>query len=277
MKPTWSEIFGPGLSPSATPPPAVPPVKPPASPSRTKSPYLPRGHLVILWNALVGVLLSSVAIAVEVALEQMILPGARKQGNLDATLQNFTYARWVVGFVLGFSMILASLSLENRGAGILLMVVMVCCFVPSVFAFPARYDDADSDAKMKAAANKQAPTTPARLGDMPGARVLGGVGLLVFIAVLHQASSRCGSPELATGFGVLMGAWIATAATLAMVPSKSDLKPNELPIVAGIAWCMLLGCWVIQLVLVCRLLSRVSALLKHPRLEDMPCVVKDFQ
>jgi hypothetical protein len=277
MKPTWSEIFGPGLSPSATPPPAVPPVKPPASPSRTKSPYLPRGHLVILWNALVGVLLSSVAIAVEVALEQMILPGARKQGNLDATLQNFTYARWVVGFVLGFSMILASLSLENRGAGILLMVVMVCCFVPSVFAFPARYDDADSDAKMKAAANKQAPTTPARLGDMPGARVLGGVGLLVFIAVLHQASSRCGSPELATGFGVLMGAWIATAATLAMVPSKSDLKPNELPIVAGIAWCMLLGCWVIQLVLVGRLLSRVSALLKHPRLEDMPCVVKDFQ
>ena len=277
MKPTWSEIFGPGLSPSATPPPAVPPVKPPASPSRTKSPYLPRGHLVILWNALVGVLLSSVAIAVEVALEQMILPGARKQGNLDATLQNFTYARWVVGFVLGFSMILASLSLENRGAGILLMVVMVCCFVPSVFAFPARYDDADSDAKMKAAANKQAPTTPARLGDMPGARVLGGVGLLVFIADLHQASSRCGSPELAIGFGVLMGAWIATAATLAMVPSKSDLKPNELPIVAGIAWCMLLGCWVIQLVLVGRLLSRVSALLKHPRLEDMPCVVKDFQ
>jgi len=277
MKPTWSEIFGPGLSPSATPPPAVPPVKPPASPSRTKSPYLPRGHLVILWNALVGVLLSSVAIAVEVALEQMILPGARKQGNLDATLQNFTYARWVVGFVLGFSMILASLSLENRGAGILLMVVMVCCFVPSVFAFPARYDDADSDAKMKAAANKQAPTTPARLGDMPGARVLGGVGLLVFIAVLHQASSRCGSPELATGFGVLMGAWIATAATLAMVPSKSDLKPNDLPIGAGIAWCMLLGCWVIQLVLVGRLLSRVSALLKHPRLEDMPCVVKDFQ
>jgi hypothetical protein len=238
---------------------------------------LPRGHLIILWNALVGVLLSSVAIAVVVAFEQMILPGARKQGNLDGALQNFTYARWVVGFVLGFSMILASLSLENRGAGILLMVVMVCCFVPSMFAFPARYDDADSDAKMKAAANKHAPTTSARIGDMPGARVLGGVGLLVFLAVLHQASGRCGSPELATGFGVLMGAWIATAAALAMVPSKSDLKPNELPIAAVIAWLMLLGCWVIQLVLVGRVLSRVSALLKRPRLEDVACVVKDFR
>jgi hypothetical protein len=74
-----------------------------------------------------------------------------------------------------------------------------------------------------------------------------------------------------------MGAWIATAATLAMVPSKSDLKPNELPIAAVIAWLMLLGCWVIQLVLIGRLLSRVSALLKRPRLEDVACVVKDFR
>ena len=86
MKPTWSEIFGPGLSPSATPPPAVPPVKPPASPPRSTSPFLPRGHLIIPWNALVGVLLSSVAIAVVVAFEEMILPGARKQGNLDGAL-----------------------------------------------------------------------------------------------------------------------------------------------------------------------------------------------
>src|SRR5205085_584171 len=76
--------------------------------------------------------------------------------------------------------------------------------------------------------------------------LLGLVALGTFLAILFESAGRCRSPELAKGFGVLMGAWLVVAVFHVWAALEGPEATLSLSLIASI---LTIGCWLVQLVM----------------------------